>query len=372
MKRQYKLILLRSAPFAKKTSVGLAARGALTGRKTKRRVRKMGRENTQVGRCLHIQRAERLFHSRCVGILITAFLLVVTIASGVLAGPDLKIAVRTTVPGQPGETSERVTYIHNDRRRIEEHEKSPLSIWPGKPTVFLSNPEIVGITRCDLDQTFWLNLDDREYMTMQVSKFPSKEVLQARAAQQAQPAPQPTLLIETTTTDTGERKQMFGYTARHVITSQKQVPLAKTGMEPQENVTDGWYIDMDAAISCDRASRGFITFATVTAGKIGEQPNNPVITFKNVGNPERGFALATKRLSRYTVSLPGRPAENRESVSIETQVTEISTEPLDAALFEVPKNFRKVSQIRRLPYLSYWSQALGWVEYYWYRLKRAL
>ena len=309
---------------------------------------------------------------RCLGILPAALLSILAAASGSLAAPDLKIAVKTTFPGQPAETSEKVTYIHDDRRRIEEHRKSPISIWPGKPSVFLSDPVIVGITRCDLGQTFWLNLDDREYMTMPVSKFQSKEALQARAAQQTQAAPQPTVLMETTTTDTGERKQMFGYTARHVITSQKQIPLSESGMEPQESVVDGWYADLDAAVSCEQTSRAVLTFATVIVAKKGDQPHYPVFTFKNVGTPERGLALATKQLSRYTISLPGKPAENRESVSNETQVTEISTEPLDPAMFEVPKNFKKVSEIRRLPYLSYWSQALGWVEYYWYRLKRAL
>ncbi len=54
------------------------------------------------------------------------------------------------------------------------------------------------------------------------------------------------------------------------------------------------------------------------------------------------------------------------------QVTELSTRPLDDSLFEVPKNFRKVEQIRRTPVFSYWRRLLGWLDYYWARLKHAI
>jgi hypothetical protein len=205
-------------------------------------------------------------------------------------------------------------------------------------------------------------------------KPPSREAYQVRAEQQLQPAvpPKPTLVIETTTKDTGERTQMFGFTARHVITTRKQIPLVETGQIPQETVTDGWYIDLDVLAACDRASSG--AFGVVIAGtsKIGEPPQIPVPTFKSIGNPERGFALATKELHRAIISSPDGQVRTIESPSNETQVTELSTEPLDSALFEVPGSFSKVSQIRRSPVVSSWTRSLGWLDYYWARLKRAI
>jgi hypothetical protein len=210
------------------------------------------RENTQVGTYIGVQRTGRILCFHPVGIPAAAFLSIVAMASGSLAAPDLKIAVKTTFPGQPAETSDKVADIHDDWRRIEEHGKSPMSLWPRRPAVSLSTPVIVGITRCDLGQTFWLNLDGREYMTMPVSKFPSKEALRAPAALQRPPASQFIVLMGITTTDTGERKQRFGYAAGHVITSRKQIPLAESEREPQENLTDGWYVDLDVTVSCDR------------------------------------------------------------------------------------------------------------------------
>jgi hypothetical protein len=291
------------------------------------------------------------------------------------AMPGLKIITRKTVAGRRGET---VTYLQNDRKRVEERRQVPQLLRASRPSVggafvYVPGPPIVTITRCDLNQTFVLNLDAHEYMSMPIPKPASKEELQDRAAQQPKAiAPsQPTLLIETSTQDTGERKQMFGYMARHVITTVKQTPLVDSGQIPQETVTDGWYIDLDTSISCLKPSSG--SFALLVGGtrKPGEPPQMPVLTFKNVGKPETGFAVITKQIHRLTSSSPGVSAQVQNGPVNEMQVTELSTQPLDAALFEVPKNFRKVDQIRRTPVFSYWKRLLAWVAYYWSRWSHA-
>jgi len=292
--------------------------------------------------------------------------------------PDLKIVVRDNSALR----TEKVTYVQNDRRRVEERRLIPQRLGRGSPyvdgpLVYVPGPPIATITRCDLDQIFVLNLDDREYTVMPVPKPPSKEELQARAAQQPKPAPppQPTLLIETTTHDTGERKKMLGYTARHVITTRKQIPLVDSGQIPQETATYGWYIDLDTSVSCDRPGAGLFAFSLLVGGgprKPGEPFQSPVLTFKNIGEPEKGLALMTKEVHRATFSVPNGSVQTRENTTNEMQVTELSTGPLDAALFEVPKTFRKVSQIRRTPIVSLWNRSLGWLGYYWARLKRAI
>src|SRR5262249_36577713 len=55
-----------------------------------------------------------------------------------------------------------------------------------------------------------------------------------------------------TTRDTGERKQMFGYTARHIITSMVMTssPDACSQVNNKMEV-DGWYIDAAFALDCD-------------------------------------------------------------------------------------------------------------------------
>jgi hypothetical protein len=334
----------------------------------------MLRKNALVGGCIHAARICGPFHLHRGAVLASSLVSVMTLAAGASAMPDLKIAVKITVPNHSALGSETINYIQNDRKRVEVRRQYPQSLRPGGPVVFLPAPPIVTITQCDLDQVFVLNLDDREYMSMPVPKPPSRETLQARAAQQPKPAtqPQPTLLIETTTNDTGEREEMFGFSARHVITTRKQIPLVESGQTPQETVTDGWYIDLDTAVSCDRAPSGAFTLMSGGTRQRGEPPQIPVPIFKSIGNPERGLALTTKELIRATVSSPDRPTQTIESFTNETHVTELSTEPLDPALFEVPRNFRKVSEIRRYPVVSYWMRLLEWLNYYWARLKRAI
>jgi hypothetical protein len=285
------------------------------------------------------------------------------------AMPGLKIMTRNSVAGRGGAT---VTYLQNDRKRVEERWQVPQLLRRGGPFVYVPAPPIVTITRCDLDQMFVLNLDAREYMSMPIPKPPTKEELQAREARQPKPlAPsQPTLLIETTTHDTGERKQMFGYMARHVITTVRQIPFLDTGQIPQETVTDGWYIDLDTSISCAQQSSGRYAVLVGRTRRPGEPPQTPVLTFKNVGKPETGFPLITKQVHQLTGSSPNPSAQKQNEPTNEMQVTELSTEPLDPALFEVPKNFRKVDQIRRTPVFSYWRRLLGWLSYYCSRLSR--
>lgn len=152
--------------------------------------------------------------------------------------PGLKITSRNTVAGR-GET---VTYLQNDRKRVEERRQFPQLLRRGGPFVYVPAPPIVTITLCDLDQMFVMNLDAREYMSTEIPEPPTKEELQARAARQPKPIgpSRPTLLIETTTHDTGNRKQMCSYVARHVITIVRQIPLLASGQIPQETLTDGW------------------------------------------------------------------------------------------------------------------------------------
>ena len=84
-------------------------------------------------------------------------------ASGASAMPDLKIVVRDNSALR----TEKVTYVQNDRRRVEERRLIPQRLGRGSPyvdgpLVYVPGPPIATITRCDLDQIFVLNLDDRE------------------------------------------------------------------------------------------------------------------------------------------------------------------------------------------------------------------
>src|SRR5258705_6225512 len=60
----------------------------------------------------------------------------------------------------------------------------------------------------------------------------------------------------TNAVDTGERKEMFGFQARHVKTSLiiESSPNACNPMK-QRMETDGWYIDFSFGLNCDIGGR---------------------------------------------------------------------------------------------------------------------
>jgi hypothetical protein len=285
--------------------------------------------------------------------------------------PDLEFTLSRNFGPYRTETT---TYVKADRKRVDERQKYRQQLWLRGPAVPLRSPWMATITRCDLGRIFDVNLDDREYTSRPIPKPLSEqerkarlEELRARAAQgpQLQRPAQPNLLIEITTNDTGERKEMFGYTARHVITTEKRTPLEGASQIPTENVMDGWYVDVDASISCDppRQPGAFAVLVGGANGKI-DYP-----TFKFIGQRETGFALATTRRST-----PVQPnGSKREPTRIdEARVTAMSTEPLSPALFEIPSGFREVREIRRKAIMPWWGRALISVRTTWSRFESVL
>jgi hypothetical protein len=111
-------------------------------------------------------------------------------------------------------------------------------------------------------------------------------------------APKPEAQISTL--DTGERKEMFGYSARHVKITQT------TAGSKERTETDGWYIELKDLPSC----------SGVAVGK----PENP------------GYPAA------YTITSFGE--NGRPSSTISMQITELTAAPLDAALFEIPAEYK--------------------------------
>ena len=80
-------------------------------------------------------------------------------------------------------------------------------------------PRLAVIIRCDLGQEFELNLDAGEY---QAAPYPPKPLSKAQAEAlglkplQFVASDKPTLRIETTTLDTGERKEFFGVSIQDI------------------------------------------------------------------------------------------------------------------------------------------------------------
>jgi hypothetical protein len=277
-------------------------------------------------------------------------LLIIAPTMAQTANVGLKITIRDSTAGR--QTMQETQYVQGDRRR-DEHR-----------ITFGSNygPPLAFITRCDMGQNLELNLEDKQYVSTPIPKILTPTELQSLAAKHSvSAAPRtPTVLIEITTVDTGERKNLFGYEARHVITTEKRTRLNGAKDDDQEDVKDGWFADLPTSLSCYPRSRRAVTFATIRS--MNEPVDVP--SLKLVGTPDTGFALSMTTTSHSNYKLPDGSKGETTSIS-QQEVTELFSGSLDPQLFEAPAGFTKVDRLRRDPPVplsiraqEYWNSLL--------------
>jgi hypothetical protein len=132
-------------------------------------------------------------------------------------------------------------------------------------------------------------------------------------------------------TDTGERKQMFGFTARHLKTRTTMQPSPDACQKGTLNMEqDGWYIDLDVDFECltnqPPPQHG-------TARPSGCQDR---IVYRNSGALKLGYALEeTTRMFE--------PDGKTVQTEITVRVTELSRATLDPALFDIPAGYQQAS-----------------------------
>lgn len=227
-----------------------------------------------------------------------------------------------TVRGTPATSGfEQTDYIRPDRRR-QEH--------PG----FGGEP-LATIARCDLDSYSWLDLTARTYVTSRLSARTSGRLPPPAGVKR------PLLHVEITTVDTRERRTIFGYTARRMITTQKETSADSKPSVPTEVLRkDGWYIDLNTRISCgEDAFIGESNDDDVAMSGHALIGNIFEPVFRYIGKRETGYPLEEHRTYRHLVTdADGASREVVSSWSI--RVTSLSHDPFDPTRFEIPREFR--------------------------------
>jgi hypothetical protein len=249
--------------------------------------------------------------------LLTLTIVFISLACSITAAADVKVRSKQTMSGQSYEST---TYIKGKRQRSE------------------TLGGMVHITQCDLRRGLQLNTNSRTYIvnpfdqTAQTAAKPGTAVTDENGVVQTGGRVTTTVTIK----DTGERKQMFGYTARHLIITMETVssPDAcnKSKMKMQ---TDGWYIDAAFALDCD----GGALYQNYNPHKKtgGCQDKYDV---KTVGTAKRGYPVY-ERMTMFDES-------GKESYSMISEVMEFSQATLEASLFDVPEGFREVADATQM------------------------
>jgi hypothetical protein len=186
------------------------------------------------------------------------------------------------------------------------------------------------ITRCDERRTLDLNDDARLYGWSPLN-FTGRAVYWVRSWWQERrepPAAGADVKITINTVDTGERRQIGSYSARHVITTITTDSSPDANTRPSESVQDGWHIDLPAA-ACRDAGDSQLFFATGSVMRAGAIPDRMTVEHRGAGR--RGFPI--EETTR-------RSSEHHPPITSRVTLIEFSEAVLDNSLFDVPKGYR--------------------------------
>lgn len=233
-----------------------------------------------------------------------------TVSAGT-AYADVKIKSRQTTSGQ---TMENTVLIKGKRQRTE-----------------MMNGAMISIMQCDLRRDLQIMPQTKTY---QVSLFDTVNAATNNQTVDVKSTPVTkggTVTTTVTSKDTGERKQMFGYTAKHIITTMETdsspdaCNLTKSKMQ-----FDGWYIDAEFALEC--AQNRYSNYQKPVTGGCQDKTE-----FKTVGTAKRGYPV----LEKMTLF----DENGKATMTMETEVVELSKATLDAALFDIPAGYTEAKDV---------------------------
>ncbi len=276
---------------------------------------------------------------------------------------DLKIVTTHTMGPSAIPPTVITNYYTQSRSRREYRNGAGHAAHPGDKTTFTWGPRQAILQQCDARRTYMLDLDAHEFTATDLDEHGRAKGVQP--VHVSEPKEAGSLEIYLDTVDTGERKEMFGHTARHIITSERRVASPGGCAQSNSSETDGWYIDLEVPQGCDGTQRkaGTAT-AILTAGPAGCLKGLQV---HRTGVAESGFPVL-KTVTTHSAYRQADGTEKEFTSTNESEVTELSALPLDKALFEVPTGFKQVSKLNTQPPVP----TTVAIQLWWERLKRSV
>lgn len=202
---------------------------------------------------------------------------------------------------------------------------------------------LVTIEQCDKQRTITINDKKKLYY---IEPFANDAEVTVEGEKTANTKPKPptqttakkggTIYMYYNITDTGERKKFYGFTARHVWTTQKIKPSADACYMKDSMVikTDGWYIDFPEFNCPVRYSPGG------TNGGYKEMDCKDKYVSKVSGKGKLGFPLQE---TRTIIMGNGSTSSSNFETTLET--LELSTQKLDSMLFEIPPGYTEAKNM---------------------------
>jgi hypothetical protein len=244
------------------------------------------------------------------------------------ATADLKLRQRMTSGGNENGV-ETVMYIKGPRMRSE---------------MGVSTTGMTTIQQCDLKRTIMINDKARTYLIINdgekpawgaggegdggaVPKLPSGQPLKETRRGGV-------VNVTNKTIDTGERKEMFGFTARHIKTSMVKEGTPQACDQDHKSETDGWYIDFQYDFACPSQKK--------------IDPGSPIKVQRDCEDEVHTRTIGTAKLGFPVLTITTLYQPDGRTTSMTNEVLELSRAPLDAALFDVPAGYALAKSIQEL------------------------
>jgi hypothetical protein len=242
-------------------------------------------------------------------------------ASAALA--DTKSRTKNTASGRSYETT---TYIKGARQRTEQSVGMGLAM----------------VNQCDLKRIIQLNDKARTYLVISTDPQNSPKAPatpeQGNAAKTQKPEGRKGGIVTytTTLTDTGERKQILGLTARHIKSSLTVESSPDACRQSKMKIeTDGWYVDFKDSLYCPSDGSEAAKHESSEKAECEDE-----VRYKTVGEAKLlGFPVLQTVTSYQD--------DGRTNTST-TEVLELATKPLDAKLFDIPAGYKEAKDYQEL------------------------
>ena len=236
--------------------------------------------------------------------------LVAVICFSTFASADLKIKTRTTVMGH---TTENTVYIKGPRQRTEMN--------------FGGQGGATSIIQCDQKRMITVMPNQCTVMPFGDAESscpatPNMRDMMKGKSETAPPRAGGVVTITRTSTDTGERQEMFGYKARHIKSTMTMASSPDACNQSNMRMEmDGWYADLSGGFSCGEES-----YRSMACGG-GEKPGcRDRVVMKGGGGTPLGYPL------KQTMNM----ITKERTFTVTTDVVELANASLEASLFDAP------------------------------------
>jgi hypothetical protein len=237
--------------------------------------------------------------------------------------PDLTIKTRETTDVPESTVRTNTLYFKGAWERREMELQFPSAL-PAQRTVRRTT-----ITRCDERRILELNHDAQLYGWSPLNPI-GKDVYGVRSRWRQTPettAVGVDVKITITTEDTGERRQMGPYSARHLVTTITTDPSPGANARASESIEDGWHIDLPH-VGCWTAGDGHLL---ATGSRVGPDGVTDRLNVEFRGAGRRGFPIEETARHR---------SENEPTITTRVKLLEFSEALIDKSLFDVPAGYR--------------------------------